>query len=229
MVKIFTTGKWNQEPYMSSLAQSELATKHQIVPMGPSLEAEMEGESIHSSLIKIAPKGALIRSGKGTFDLSIFDVDKVKHLEHFDMPVPSYKEGVMDEVVLNQLITLKEKISKLGLETIIITGSFYYHIRGVGYLGFEALEDKGDISKYFGKPCCLAIRNFHEGDPSQMTKATFCRKVDGKFNGIDFGTGKCSVGATGIQVNISTTDMKTTVQNTFNLLEMAKAAGHTFI
>ena len=226
MVKFFVTGKWREEPYWSSLTQTELGD---FLPMDPVSESTLEGESILSSLLKIDEKGIFVRSGKGSRDICIFSKEGIQHLKHYDTGVPAFNEGIYDEIVLNQLREVTKITSDLGLKTIVVTGSFYYHVRGLDYLGFTALEDKGNITRFFGNPRAIAIRNFHEGNPEVMMKSTFCRKIDGKFNGLDMGTGKCSVGATGVQCKVFVDDIETTKKNIAQMLLTLQASGVEFL
>jgi hypothetical protein len=226
MVKFFVTGKWQEEPNWSSLTKTGLGD---FLPMDPKLESTLEGESILSSLLKIDEKGIFVRSGKGSIDICLFNKEGIQHLKHYDNGVPPFRESIYDEIVLNQLKEVTKFASDLSLKTIVVTGSFFYHIRGLNYLEFTALEDKGDISQFFGKPSTIAVRNFHEGNPEIMFKSTFCRQIDGKFNGLDLGTGKCSAGATGIGCKVFINDMETTKKNLAGLLLTLEASGVEFL
>ena len=222
MITAFVTGKWQKDPNWDALTNSELKEKFNFIKMDPKKESIMECESIIESLLKIDEKGLFVRSGKGSRDICFYSKEGIIHLVHFDMGVSSFEDGVYDQIVLNQLAEIKKIASDMKLTTIVITGSFYYHIRGLKYLDFIALEDNGNISQFFGKPSIIAIRNFHEGEPGKMFKSTFCRQIDGKYNGVDLGTGKCAIGGSGVQCKVFIDDIETTKKNLLDLILLAK-------
>lgn len=222
----FLTGKWLKN---FEIKNSELKNYLNFIPLTPEIECQGEANSILDILMLFKENVIFVRSGKGSIDIALINVDgNFKHL----MTLPSLKryDGKFEEDVFNSLTYIREAQLEYNARIAIVTGSFYHHFKNhQEEYQVVVVPDKGDFSNYFfkPKPVVFSVRSFHMGD-NVMRKSTFIRKVDGKYSGLDFGSGKVSYGEADDFCEVNFDNIDETVYNVINWLEKIKEKNINF-
>jgi len=215
----YATGKWTKEKL--SKLQLRMIGILNLIKLEPKKEAEEECLSISDVLDNFEGKKIFVRSGKGSIDVVIYVDGVATHTRHCDLPEDETYDD-FGHIFIDNII--KENKS----DTIIFTGAFYHHLKKNPKDGVFLLGDKQDIDKHFSCKI-ISIRNFiFEG---RMRKTTFIRQdKDGKYTGIDLGSGKSSFGHSDPDFHciVNPDDPELTKENLIKLLSVCKERGIKF-